>query len=105
MAALEDLHARGRQYAQIGVLDGAEVLFLKRLSAPDAVVDVTYIAGRLSLRASSSGLVLLAHSDAAFQEEVLAGPHEAFTDSTPTAPGSCRTTGNGWWSWCRPAPR
>jgi DNA-binding IclR family transcriptional regulator len=34
--------------------------------------------------------VLLAHSDAAFQEEVLAGPHEAFTDSTPTDPERLR---------------
>ncbi|MEX5304280.1 IclR family transcriptional regulator [Kocuria sp. CPCC 205258] len=90
MPVLEDLHAQVRQHAQIGVLDGTEVLFLERLSAPDAVVNFTRIAGRLSLHASSSGLVLLAHSGAAFQEEVLAGPHEAFTDSTPTDPERLR---------------
>jgi DNA-binding IclR family transcriptional regulator len=67
MPVLEDLHAQVRQHAQIGVLDGTELLFLERLSAPDAVVNFTRIAGRLSLHASSSGLVLLAHSGAAFQ--------------------------------------
>ena len=36
------------------------------------------------LHASSSGLVLLAHSDPAFQGQVLAAPHEAYTQATPT---------------------
>lgn len=84
MPVLEDLHAQVRQHAQLGVLDGSEVLFLERLSAPEAVVNFTRIAGRLPLHASSSGLVLLAHSDPAFQEQVLTAPHEAYTQTTPT---------------------
>ncbi|MFI7482508.1 IclR family transcriptional regulator [Kocuria sp. M1R5S2] len=90
MPVLEDLHAQVRQHAQIGVLDGTEVLFLERLSAPDVVVNYTRIAGRIPLNASSSGLVLLAHSDPAFQEEVLAGPLESFTEHTPAAPMQLR---------------
>jgi DNA-binding IclR family transcriptional regulator len=90
MPVLEDLHAQVRQHTQLGVLDGTEVLFLERLSVPEAVVNFTRIAGRLSLQASSAGLVLLAHSAPAFQEEILAAPHEAYTPATPTDPERLR---------------
>ncbi|MEX5237498.1 IclR family transcriptional regulator [Kocuria arenosa] len=90
MPVLEDLQAQVRQHTQLGVLDGTEVLFLERLSAPEAVVNFTRIAGRLPLHASSSGLVLLAHSEPAFQEEVLVAPHEAYTEATPTDPQQLR---------------
>lgn len=90
MPVLEDLHAQVRQHAQIGVLDGREVLFLERLSAPNAVVNFSRIAGRIPLNASSSGLVLLAHSDPAFQEDVLTGPLETFTEHTPADPQQLR---------------
>jgi DNA-binding IclR family transcriptional regulator len=59
---LEDLHAVIGQHVQLAVLDGDEVLFVQRISAPNAVINYTRIAGRLSLHASSSGLVLLAHA-------------------------------------------
>ncbi len=39
----------------LGVLDGDEVLFVERLSAPGAVISDTRIAGRLPLHASSLG--------------------------------------------------
>ena len=64
MPFLEDLHAVVGHHVQLGVLDGDEVLFLERLSAPGAVINYTRIAGRLPLHASSSGLVLLAHGPA-----------------------------------------
>ena len=47
MPFLEDLHAVVGHHVQLGVLDGGEVLFLERLSAPGAVVNYTRIAGRL----------------------------------------------------------
>ena len=74
MPFLEDLHAVVGHHVQLGVLDGREVLFVERLSAPGAVVNYTRIAGRLPLHASSSGLVLLAHAPRDLQESVLAGP-------------------------------
>ncbi|NHU84306.1 IclR family transcriptional regulator [Kocuria sp. JC486] len=83
MPPLEALQAQVRQHTQLGVLDGEEVLFLERLSAPDAVVNFTRIAGRLSLHASSSGLVLLAHAPPAFQESVISSHRERFTTDTP----------------------
>ncbi|KQS68648.1 IclR family transcriptional regulator [Modestobacter sp. Leaf380] len=92
MPLMEDLHAVVGQHTQLGVLDGAEVLFLERLSAPGAVVNHTRIAGRLPLHASSSGLVLLAHASAELQERTLAGPLRAFTRETITTAARLRAT-------------
>ncbi len=54
---LEDLHAVIGHHAQLGILDGEQVLFVERLSTLGAVVNYTRVAGRLPLHASSSGLV------------------------------------------------
>ncbi|WP_246052832.1 IclR family transcriptional regulator [Actinocorallia herbida] len=67
---------------QLAVLDGREALFVERLSAPDAVVNITHVGGRLPLHASSSGLVLLAHAPAELREKIIAGPLPAFTAQT-----------------------
>ncbi|MEH3076754.1 MAG: IclR family transcriptional regulator [Quadrisphaera sp.] len=90
MPVMEDLHAVVGHHTQLGVLDGREVLFLERLSAPDAVINYTRIAGRLPLHASSSGLVLLAHAPRELQEEVLAGPLRIFTQATIATPRALR---------------
>jgi DNA-binding IclR family transcriptional regulator len=74
MPFLEDLHAVVGHHAQLGVLDGGDVLFIERLSARDSVVNFSRIAGRLSLPHSSSGLVLLAHAPVEVQEEMLSRP-------------------------------
>jgi DNA-binding IclR family transcriptional regulator len=90
MPYLEDLHAIVGHHVQLAVLDGGQVLFLERLSAPGAVVNYTRIAGRLPLHVSSSGVVLLAHADRALQEQVLAGPLVRYTDATITSPDRLR---------------
>lgn len=81
---MDDVQAATRQHVQMGVLEGTEVLFLERLSARASVVNFTIIGGRLPLHASSSGLVLLAHSDTEFQERILAMPRKQFTPNTIT---------------------
>jgi DNA-binding IclR family transcriptional regulator len=87
MPFLEGVHEIVGHHAQLAVLDGDEVLFLERLSAPGAVINYTRIAGRLPLHASSSGLVLLAHAPAGLWQRVLDGPLPALTPDTPsTAP-------------------
>ncbi len=87
MPLMEDLHAVVGHHTQLAVLDGAEVLFVERLSAPGAVVNLSRIAGRLPLHVSSSGLVLLAHAPAELAEQVLAGPLQQLTPATiGTAP-------------------
>jgi DNA-binding IclR family transcriptional regulator len=82
MPFLEDLHAVVGQHAQLGIRDGDEVLFVERLTARDAVVNFSRIAGRLPLHVTSSGLVLLAYGDQALQERVLSRPLQRYTERT-----------------------
>ncbi|NEE01267.1 IclR family transcriptional regulator [Phytoactinopolyspora halotolerans] len=90
MPVLEDLHAAVKEHVQLGVLEGREVLFIERLSARNAVINVTQIGGRLPVHASSAGLVLLAHASAELQTEVLAGPLRRYTPDTPVQPRNVR---------------
>ena len=87
---LEDLHAVVGHHAQLAILDGTDVLFVERLSAPDAVINYSRVAGRLPLHASSSGLVLLANAPGDLRERVLSGPLPAYTDKTITHPARLR---------------
>jgi len=91
MPFMEDAHAVLGHHVQLGILDGDEVLFVERLSAPGAVINYTRIAGRLPLHVSSSGLVLLAFGSRELQERILAGPLPGLTRSTLTAPAALRT--------------
>jgi DNA-binding IclR family transcriptional regulator len=84
MPYLEDLHAVVGHHAQLGVLDGDDVLFIERLTARDAVVNYSRIAGRLPLHISSSGLVLLAYGPPELQERVLSQPLTRYTANTIT---------------------
>ncbi|WP_254716511.1 IclR family transcriptional regulator [Actinomadura sp. WMMB 499] len=79
---LRDLQAVVGHSTQLGLMDGDEVLFVERLTKPDSVVNVTRIAGRLPLHASSAGLILLAHAPAEVQERVVRGPLPAPTRHT-----------------------
>ena len=90
MPYLEDLHAVVGHHAQLAVLDGDDVVFLERLSARDAVVNFSQIAGRLPLHISSSGMVLMAYGPAALQDRVLARPLERWTPETITTPDRLR---------------
>lgn len=86
MPFMEDLHAAIRQHTQLAVLRDDEVLFVERLSARDAVVNVTRIAGRLPAHACSSGLVLLAHAETPVQERFLGRDRlRSFTPNTVVA--------------------
>ncbi len=71
---METVQASVREHTQLAVLEQEEALFLERLSHPEAGANITRVAGRLPLHASSSGLVLLAHADPALRERVLAAP-------------------------------
>jgi DNA-binding IclR family transcriptional regulator len=90
MPLMEDAHAMLGHHVQLGVLDGDDVLFVERLSAPGAVINITRIAGRMPLHASSSGLVLLAFGSRELQERVLAAPLRRYTGNTLTSPSALR---------------
>jgi DNA-binding IclR family transcriptional regulator len=92
MPYLEDLHAVVGHHVQLAVLDGDEVIVLERLSARDAVINYSRVAGRLPLHISSSGVVLLAYGPPELQDRVLARPLERRTSATVTTPERLRAT-------------
>lgn len=81
---MEQVQARVREHTQLAILEQDEALFLERLSGPGAASNVTRVAGRLPLHASSSGLVLLAYADAALRDRILSQPLRRLTAATPT---------------------
>lgn len=87
---MERVQARIREHTQLAVLEQDSALFLERLSDPDAVSNITRIAGRLPLHASSSGLVLLAFGGDELQERVLSGRLTAVSPDTVTDAATLR---------------
>ncbi|MEV6308277.1 IclR family transcriptional regulator [Streptomyces sp. NPDC051840] len=87
---MERVQARVREHTQLAVVENGETLFVERLSHPKAGANITRVAGRLPLHASSAGLVLLAHSTEELRERVLAGPLEAVSPETVTDPARLR---------------
>ena len=91
MPFMEDAHAVLGHHVQLGILDGDEVLFVERLSAPGAVINYTRVAGRLPLHVSSSGLVLLAFGSRELQERIVSGPLPGLTPDTLTTEARLRS--------------
>ena len=89
---MERVQARVGEHTQLAVLEQDEALFLERLSSPSSGANITRIAGRLPLHASSSGLVLLAHAPAELQDGVLARPLARLSPETITDAAALRRT-------------
>ncbi|MFD5214260.1 IclR family transcriptional regulator [Microbacterium sp. NPDC058345] len=87
---MERVQTRIREHTQLAILEQDEALFLERLSAPRSGANVTRIAGRLPLHASSSGLLLLAYADADTRGRVLARPLQRLTPDTIVEPDALR---------------
>jgi DNA-binding IclR family transcriptional regulator len=87
---MERVQAQVREHTQLVVLEQEEALCVERLSAPGAGENITRIAGRLPLHASSSGLILLAFGDRELQVKVLSRPLLKLTADTVTDPARLR---------------
>ncbi|MGM1061776.1 IclR family transcriptional regulator [Saccharothrix sp. Mg75] len=87
---LEDLYEVTRHNVQLAVRDGAEVVYVERISARDAVNVVTRVGSRMPLHCTGVGLVLLANAPADVQEAVLARPLRRFTPRTITSAARLR---------------
>ncbi len=87
---MEDVQATVRQHTTLAILDRGSVLYVERLSDPESPLDAAHIAQRMPIHAASSGLVLLAYSDTAYQDEILSLPLEAVTTDTITDPSIIR---------------
>lgn len=73
---MEDIQQVLNQNVNLAVLDGAEVLFVERLSRRGSAVNRAQVAGRMPVHVSSAGLVLMANQPGTVQAEYL----EAFSD-------------------------
>lgn len=87
---MERVQARVHEHTQLAILEQDEALFLERLSGQDAGANITRVAGRLPLHASSSGLVLLAYGDEELRQRVLSRALRRLTGATPTDPAVVR---------------
>lgn len=87
---MEDVQAVVQHSTTLGILDSDEVLYIERIGSHSTIVDITKIAGRLPLHATSSGLVLLANSPSGYQEAALARDLTKFTETTLTDPSQLR---------------
>lgn len=78
---LRQAHARIGQSLQLGVLQGREMLYLERLSAPGAVEHLITVGGRVPFHATSSGLILAAYAEDAVREALLAEPLRPYANA------------------------
>jgi len=87
---MERVQVRVREHTQLAVLEKDEALFIERLSGAESGSNITRVAGRLPLHASSSGLVLLAYGTSELQERILQAPLAPLSSETITDAGVLR---------------
>lgn len=83
---LHDLHAATRATVHLAVRDGAQVLYLDRISGQASVPVVSRVGGRLPLHSTGVGKALLAHAPDEVVRGVL-GSLKRFTPYTISRPG------------------
>lgn len=87
MPFLQDLYARSRETVHLGVLDGQEVVYVAKIGGHRQATAPSRTGGRMPLHCTGIGKALLAHTDPAKQQSVLAGPLVRRTPRTIIAPG------------------
>lgn len=87
---LRRLHDVAGQHVQLAVRIDTDVLIIERLSAPDAVVNGSFVGGRIPIEHSSSGLVFLAFGEPGLLDQVLAGGVHPLTAAGPQTAGALR---------------
>lgn len=86
---LHDIYGATLATVHMAVRDGAEALYVDRLSGHASVPVVSQIGSRLPLHATGVGKVLLAYAPVQVQREVFAGLHRV-TPYTVVQPGQLR---------------
>lgn len=87
---MEDLYEVTHENVQLAVLDVAEVVYVERLFSHHATPIVARPGRRLPWHVTAVGRVLLAYSDPALVNELLARPLERYTELTVTDPAELR---------------
>jgi DNA-binding IclR family transcriptional regulator len=89
---LQDLYdVTKEQHIHLSVRDHLDVVFLERLSAPNAPQAGSRAGGRFGAFATGAGLVLLAHAPGDVREEYLSNPLRRYTENTVTDPARLRS--------------
>ena len=91
---LEDLFEVTRHHVLLAVRDKDQAVLIERLSSKQATEVAYRVGGRLPLRSTAVGLVLMAVTvaDAAFQEKILKEPAETEPGVAPMPEGQLRRT-------------
>jgi DNA-binding IclR family transcriptional regulator len=87
---MEDVFLVTRHNVQLAVREGHDAVFVERIADRAAVPVLSRVGGRFPLHPTGVGRLLLAHAPPSVQEEVLAGPLDAFTPYTVTTPRELR---------------
>ncbi|ANZ40083.1 IclR family transcriptional regulator [Lentzea guizhouensis] len=83
---LQDLYAAARTTVQLGVLDGTQVLVVEKITGHRPMPMLSQVGGVIPAHCSGLGRAMLAWSDAARVEEVIAGGMDRRTPRTITSP-------------------
>jgi DNA-binding IclR family transcriptional regulator len=87
---LEDLHQLTRGNVHLGVRDGMGVVYIEAIRARVRNPVTSRVGDRWPMHATGTGLVLLAHAEPEFQEQVLQAPLERFSAMTIVDPAELR---------------
>lgn len=87
---LEDLYEITRENVQLAVREGAEIVFVERISGHHAVPVRHRVGERFALHATGVGLALLAHAPVEVQEDLLDSPLDRYSPRTITDPAALR---------------
>ncbi|MDN5744043.1 MAG: IclR family transcriptional regulator [Nocardioidaceae bacterium] len=87
MPFLQDLYARTHETVHLGVLEGAEVVYIAKIGGHRQARSPSRAGGRMPLHCTAIGKALLAHADLETRRAVVTGPLERRTPHTITAPG------------------
>ena len=90
VSAMEDLVSHLAVHISLGILDRNEVLYIERFAPHELTENITSVAGRLPVHATSAGLTLMAYASPSEQNVLLSRNLKKFTESTSTDPGELR---------------
>ncbi|BCT75169.1 IclR family transcriptional regulator [Sinomonas cyclohexanicum] len=87
---MEDVQAVVGHHTVLGILEKNEVLYIERIGSNESTINITRVAGRLPIHATSTGLVLTAFGPAEDQEILLHRRLKRYTDTTTIDPDELR---------------
>jgi DNA-binding IclR family transcriptional regulator len=87
---LEDVRERTQETVHLGVLEGAEVVYVAKLGSHRQATTPSRVGGRMPAHCTALGKAMLAHAGRETRESVLGGPLERRTPRTVVAPGLLR---------------